>query len=270
MHPDLFALIGPLRALLNRLRTVRKEASAVINLLDSGPDFLLRGDAPLEQTDRNLLIDFARDHGLPRVSWALGTDTPETVCLLRPAVTSLSGTTVGPPPGAFLQATAAGEAAIGAQVLGALPAKLYARSRVAELYAGCGTISFALAPKVRVAAYEGDRDAFVALRTAANNPAATGRVEAVQRDLTRQPLSAKELGAFAAVVLDPPHNGAPEQTGQIAASGVGTVIYVSCNPNALARDGLLLKQAGYRLEAVTPIDQFLWSARLESVCVFRR
>ncbi len=270
MHPDLFALIAPLRALLTRLRTVRKEASAVINLLDSGADFLLRGDAPLEQTDRNLLIDFARDHGLPRVSWALGTDTPETVCLLRPAVTSLSGTVVGPPPGAFLQATAAGEAAIVAHVLGALPAKLFARSRVAELYAGCGTISLALAAKVRVAAFEGDRDAFVALRTAANNPAATGRVEAVQRDLTRQPLSAKELGAFAAVVLDPPHNGAPEQTGQIAVSGVGTVIYVSCNPNALARDGLLLKQAGYRLEAVTPIDQFLWSARLESVCVFRR
>ncbi len=270
VHPDLFALIAPLRALLTRLRTLRKEASAVVNLLDSGPDLLLRGDAPIEQTDRNLLIAFAREHGLPRVSWALGADTPETICLLRPATTSLSGTIVTPPAGAFLQATAIGEQAIVDRVLSSLPTKLYAKSRVAELYAGCGTITFALAAKVRVAAFEGDRDAFAALRAAANNPATGGRVEAVQRDLTRQPLLVKELAAFAAVVLDPPHNGAPEQTAQIAASGVGTVIYVSCNPGALARDGLLLKQAGYRLESVTPIDQFLWSARLESVCVFRR
>lgn len=270
LHPALFALIAPMRALLTRLRTLRKEASAVVNLLDSGPDFLLRGDAPLEQTDRNLLIDFARDHELPRVSWALGADAPQTVCLLRPAITSLSGTTVTPPPGAFLQAASVGEAAIVERVLAALPAKLTARSRVAELYAGCGTITFALAPKIRVAAFEGDAAAYAALRAAANNPETGGRVEAIQRDLARQPLSAKELSGFAAVVLDPPHNGAPEQTGQIAASGVGTVIYVSCNPGALARDGLLLKQAGYRLEVVTPIDQFLWAARLESVCVFRR
>ena len=270
LHPDLFALIAPLRALLTRLRTLRKDASVVVNLLDSGPDLLVRGDAPIEQTDRNLLIAFARDHALPRVSWALGVDTPETICLLRPAITSLSGTIVGPPPGAFLQATGIGEQAIIDRVLAALPTKLYAKSRVAEFYAGCGTITFALAPKVRVVAYEGDRDAFAALRTAANNPATGGRVEPIQRDLTRQPLLVKELSQFAAVVLDPPHNGAPEQTAQIGASGVGTVIYVSCNPGALARDGLLLKQSGYRLESVTPIDQFLWSARLESVCVFRR
>ena len=270
LHPDLFALIAPLRALLTRLRTLRREASVVVNLLDSGPDLLLRGDAPLEQPDRNLLIEFARAHSLPRISWAEGADTPETVCLLRPTVTSLSGATVAPPPGAFLQATQAAEQAIIARVLAALPEKLTAKSRVAELYAGCGTITFALAPRVRVAAFEGDRDAFAALRIAANNPATGGRVEAIQRDLTRQPLLVKELSSFAAVVLDPPHNGAPEQIAQIAASGLATVVYVSCNPGALARDGLLLKQSGYRLESVTPIDQFLWSARLESVCVFRR
>jgi 23S rRNA (uracil1939-C5)-methyltransferase len=270
LHPTLFALIAPLRALLTRLRTLRREASVVVNLLDSGPDLLLRGDAALEQTDRNLLIEFARAHGLPRVSWAEGAETPQTVCLLRPAITSLSGAIVTPPPGAFLQATRAAEQAIIACVLGALPDKLPARARVAELYAGCGTITFALAPRVRVVAFEGDSDAFGALRAAANNPATGARVEAIKRDLTRQPLMVKELSGFAVVILDPPHNGAPEQTAQIAASGVPIVVYVSCNPGALARDGLLLKQSGYRLDSITPIDQFLWSARLESVCVFRR
>jgi 23S rRNA (uracil1939-C5)-methyltransferase len=48
------------------------------------------------------------------------------------------------------------------------------------------------------------------------------------------------------------------------------VIYVSCHPAALARDAAVLQAAGYRLLSAAPIDQFLWSARLESVCVFAR
>jgi len=48
------------------------------------------------------------------------------------------------------------------------------------------------------------------------------------------------------------------------------VIYVSCNPAALSRDAAVLRGAGYRLTKVTPIDQFVWSPRLESVSVFVR
>ena len=55
----------------------------------------------------------------------------------------------------------------------------------------------------------------------------------------------------------------------IAAAKVATVIYVSCEPVSLGRDAAVLRGAGYRLEKVTPIDQFLWSARLEAVAVFR-
>jgi 23S rRNA (uracil1939-C5)-methyltransferase len=57
---------------------------------------------------------------------------------------------------------------------------------------------------------------------------------------------------------------------QIAASAIKTVIYVSCNPATLARDAKVLTGAGFRLESAVAIDQFLWSARVESVCVFRR
>jgi 23S rRNA (uracil1939-C5)-methyltransferase len=91
-----------------------------------------------------------------------------------------------------------------------------------------------------------------------------------RRDLARQPLSAKEISAFAVVVLDPPHGGAATQTEQIAASTTKRVIYVSCNPAALARDAAMLRLAGFRLISAAPVDQFLWSARLESVCVFAR
>ena len=89
-----------------------------------------------------------------------------------------------------------------------------------------------------------------------------------QRDLARQPLSAKELAGAAMVVLDPPYGGAAAQIGAIAASKVARVAYVSCNPGALSRDAAILAQAGYRLMTATPIDQFLWSAQVEAVAVF--
>jgi 23S rRNA (uracil1939-C5)-methyltransferase len=270
LDPAIAALIAPLRALLTGLSALRREGSGIVNLLDSGADLLLRTDGTPSLSDRNKLTEFARAHDLPRVSWALNAGETEAVCALRPAVTRLSGVSVLPPPGAFLQAAASAEAAIVAAVIAGLPVKRTKKSRIAELYAGCGTLTFALAPHMRVAAFEGDLPAFNALRQAANQAGLAGRVEATRRDLARQPLSAKELSGFAAVVLDPPHNGALEQIGEIAASSIGRVIYVSCNPAALARDATLLHGAGYRLLAATPIDQFLWSARLESVCVFSR
>jgi 23S rRNA (uracil1939-C5)-methyltransferase len=46
------------------------------------------------------------------------------------------------------------------------------------------------------------------------------------------------------------------------------VIYVGCNPSTLARDAAVLKAAGYGVVSAVPVDQFLWSARLESVVAF--
>jgi 23S rRNA (uracil1939-C5)-methyltransferase len=305
LHPTLLALLAPLRALLHGLRAIRRQGEVVINLLDSGPDLLLRSDAAPSLEDRDALTAFARAHDLPRVSWAHTGDSPrggsssggsagggpagdgaEAICILRPATTTLSGIAVRPPPGAFLQATVAGERAIVDAVLRGLAAGLTSRPsgrpRIAELYAGIGSLTFALAGLVpgavssarvgqlRVAAWEGDAASVGALKQAINQGGLAGRVEATQRDLARQPLSAKELSGFSAVVLDPPHAGAAAQIAQIAAAGVATVVYVSCNPATLGRDAKVLHAAGYALGAATAIDRFLWSARLESVGVFRR
>lgn len=268
LHPALFVLSEPLRRLLAGLQGMRRDGSVIANLCDNGPDLLLRTDAALSPEDRTRLVGFARAHNLPRLGWALGNAPPEPVLILRPPVVTLSGIAVQPPPGGFLQASAAGEAAIVAAVLAGLPERLPARARVLDLYAGCGTLSFALAQRARVAAFEGDAATVEALRRGANQAGLAGRVEARQRDLARQPLSAAELAGVAAVVLDPPHAGASVQIAQIAAAKPPRVIYVSCNPAALARDARALHQAGYRLLSASPIDQFLWSARLESVCVF--
>ena len=261
----LFALVAPLRAMLPGLAALRSDGSAMLNLLDTGPDLLLRTDAALTAADRVRLAAFAQAEGVPRIAWAWGNSPPETAAQIAPVRLRLGPGEIAPPPGVFLQASLRGEAAIRDAVATALPARLPARARVVELYAGCGTLTFALAERARVLAYEGDAASVAALRRSGNP-----KVDARQRDLARQPLQASELRGVAAIVLDPPWSGAGPQIAPLAASGVPTVIYVSCNPAALARDARPLLAAGYRVERVTPVDQFLWSARVEAVAVFRR
>jgi len=270
LAPALSALIPALRAMARSLSTPRREGSAVVNLLDSGPDLLLRSDLAPSMPDRARLAAFAHAQGLSRVSVQVGSGPIEPVAVLRPATTRLGGVEVVVPPGGFLQASAEGEAAIVAAVLAGLPEKLAPRARIADLYAGNGTLTFALAQRARVVAFEGDAAAVAGVRQAAGRGGLGGKVEGVVRDLARQPLTEAELAGFAVVVLDPPHAGAAAQVARIAASKVARVVYVSCNPAALGRDGAVLRGAGFKLLSAVPIDQFLWSARLESVCVFAR
>jgi len=268
LDPRLVALFAPLRALLQGLAALRREGSAVLNLLDTGPDLLLRTDGPLDAPGRVKLAAFATAHGLPRIAWARGEGVAETAAQLGPVGIAFAGVNVVPPPGAFLQPSAAGEAAIVAAVLAGLPARLPARAVIADLYAGLGTLSLQLAARARVRAFEGEAGAVAALTGAAN--AAQARVEAVRRDLTRQPLAGPELRGLAAAVLDPPFTGAAEQVALLARAAVPRIIYVSCNPAALQRDAAMLAQAGYRVLAAVPVDQFLWSPHLEAVVTFTR
>ena len=270
LAPDIAALIGPLRDCLAGLAVPRREGSAVINLLDNGPDVLLRLDGEPGASDRAALIAFARAHDLPRISVARGPAPPEPLAIFRTPLVALSGVAVAPAPGAFLQASREGEAAIVSAVLAGLPDKLPARARVVELFAGCGTLSFALAGRARVVAFEGDGPAVAALRQAASQAGLANRISVTQRDLARQPLQVVEMKDAAAVVLDPPFAGAPMLMAAIAAARPGRVIHVGCNPVALARDLRPLHEAGYRVLAATPIDQFRYSARLESVTVLAR
>jgi 23S rRNA (uracil1939-C5)-methyltransferase len=267
LDPRLVNLLPPLRVLLRSLEAFRRTGSVIVNWLDSGPDILFRMDADATGPDRRNMISFARAHGVLRISIAKGAAEPELVAMLAPPVVTFSGVPVEPPPGAFLQASAAGESEIIKAMLDGLP-KLNAKSRIVELYAGIGTLSFALAKYARVEAYEGAADAVAALDLAIRRNNLAGRMSVFLRDLARRPAKNSELSGAAAVVLDPPYAGAGLQMKNLAASGVARIIYVSCNPEALAHDGAELRRAGYVVENSTPIDQFPYSGNLESVVVF--
>ncbi|HQT65240.1 MAG TPA: class I SAM-dependent RNA methyltransferase [Acidocella sp.] len=265
----ILALLPPMRVLLRSIEGLRRTGSVIINWLDSGPDILLRLDADITGPDRTKMIAFAREHRALRISFAKGTEAAEPVAMLASPVMTLSGIEVVPPPGAFLQASIAGEAEIIKAVLAGLP-KLTAKARIVELYAGIGTLSFALVPHGRIEAYEGAVDAVTAHELAIRRANLAGRMQVSVRDLNRRPLLIAEIAKAAVVVLDPPYAGAGAQMKNLAASGVKRIIYVSCNPDALATDAFALQRAGYEILTATPIDQFPYSENLESVVVFAK
>ena len=146
---------------------------------------------------------------------------------------------------------------------------LGAAKGVADLFCGIGPFALRIAEFARVTAVDGDEAAVAALTKAARTPGLRP-IEAMQRDLFRRPLVAQELRGLDAVVFDPPRQGAQAQARALAQSHVPIVVAVSCNPGTFARDARILVDGGYRLEAVTPIDQFRYSAHLEIAAKFAR
>jgi 23S rRNA (uracil1939-C5)-methyltransferase len=170
------------------------------------------------------------------------------------------------PPGAFLQATVAGEIALARLV----ETHCAGAATVADLFCGVGPFALRLAERARVRAADNDATAVAALARAAEKTQGLKPMEAHVRDLFRRPWSPDELKPFDAVVLDPPRQGAEAQARALAASAVPTIVAVSCNLPTLARDARILVDGGYRLARVTPVDQFLYSTHVEVVALLRR
>ncbi|QGP78478.1 class I SAM-dependent RNA methyltransferase [Sphingobium sp. CAP-1] len=263
LDPRLFALIAPLRDLLELILPDKRAAHVRMSLIDQGVDLLLEGVKVAGLAADEGLGDFARAHGLARLTIDEG-DGPQTRWEPEAATVSFGGVAVAFPPFSFLQATPDGEAALVGAVRDALPAT----GAIADLFCGLGTFALALGDKRPVYAAEGARDVILSLKLGAGR--AQRRLAADHRDLFRRPLTAEELNRFAAIVLDPPRAGAREQVLQLAGSSVPLIAYVSCNPASFARDAAHLVAAGYVLESVKPVGQFRWTTHVELVGIFRK
>lgn len=264
LDPALFALVGPLRRLLERKDVMGRAAGITMTLTDQGVDLMLE-DVKAEGLDgAERMTQFAQRNGLARLTLVEAEESPMTVWEPEPVTVSFGGLPVLLPPGAFLQATQDGEAALIAEVIdGVGDAKM-----VADLFAGLGTFALSLAEGRKVYAAEASRAALLALKQAGDR--LPGRVFPEHRDLFRRPLIPAELDRFDAVVLDPPRAGAREQIAQLALSKVPRIVHVSCNPSSFARDAATLIEGGYRLERVKPVGQFRWSTHVELAALFVR
>jgi 23S rRNA (uracil1939-C5)-methyltransferase len=215
----------------------------------------LSADARMQVAERAAAADFARV--------TLG---GEALYMARAPQVRLGPATVALPPGGFLQATAGAEAAMAGFVAEAAAGA----ARIADLYCGVGTFTFRLAAIAPVMAADFAEDAIRALVAACASAPGLKDISAEARDLVRRPVLAEELKRVDVAVFDPPRAGAAEQAAELARSAVSRVIGVSCNPATFARDARTMLDAGFTLERVLPVDQFLWSPHIELVGVFSR
>jgi 23S rRNA (uracil1939-C5)-methyltransferase len=248
------------RALAKTLAASGKPLDILIAATTSGLDVDIRGHGPLNDDETMRLLRVALRQDLARL-----TNHGAIVALQRQPLVAMGKAMVAVPPGAFLQPTAAGEAALSAEVCAALNGA----SRVADLFAGIGTFSVRLAEFAAVHAVDSEGDALAALASAARG-AGLRPASIETRDLFRHALGPDELARFDGLVFDPPRAGAELQARAIAMSGIPVVAAVSCNAQTFARDAAILRAGGYDLTRILPVDQFRHSPHIEVVSTFRR
>jgi 23S rRNA (uracil1939-C5)-methyltransferase len=254
LHPDLMAALPALEALVITGGSRHAELALTVTRSLAGPDVSVTGGKPLDAALTLALARVAEAHGLARLAWG------EEVVALRVAPMQRFGTAlVAPPPGAFLQATAEGEAALLAAVIEAVGGA----RRIVDLFTGCGTFALPLAGQAEVHAIEADPAMIQALDKAWRQTTGLRKVITETRDLFRRPLEPDEFKDVGAVVIDPPRAGAEAQMHALAKAKVPVIAAVSCNPVTFARDARILTDAGYRLDWVQVVDQFRWSAHVE-------
>ncbi len=261
LTPGLTALFPQLEQLTVIAASRKAEIALTVTESAAGADIHIGTDLPLTPQLRVELAAFAQGKPIARLTWA-----DEPVVTLHPPFQTFGTAQVTPPPGAFLQATADGEAAL----LLAVKNAVGKASRITDLFAGCGTFTLPLATQAEMHGVEGDSAMMTALDRGWRGATGLKKVTTETRDLFRRPLEPDEFRHVEAVVIDPPRAGAEAQTATLAQSEVPAIAMVSCNPVTFARDAAALTTAGYHLNWVQVVDQFRWSAHVEVAAQFTR
>jgi 23S rRNA (uracil1939-C5)-methyltransferase len=259
LDPALLAVVPTLETLTRIAASRAAEVAYHLTLSDSGVDLAIENAKPLDADIRAALPPYGA--AFARVTW-----NGEPVLQAAAPGVRFGSARVVPPPGAFLQATPEGEAALVRATLDAIgPAK-----RVIDLFSGCGTFTFPAAAQAAVHAIESERDLLDALNHGVRHNQDLKPITTERRDLFRNPVLPEDLTRYDAAIIDPPRAGAETQIAELAQSTVPRIAFVSCNPVTFAREAATLVQAGYCLNWVRVIDQFRWSPHIETVASFSK
>lgn len=143
---------------------------------------------------------------------------------------------------------------------------------VLDAYCGIGTIGLTASGRAKqVVGVELNRDAVRdAIGNARHNNVKNARFFVA--DATQWITEAVAAGQRADVIfMDPPREGStPQFIESVARMAPKRVVYVSCNPETMARDLALLTAKGYRAEGFTPVDLFPQTAHCETVCLLSK
>lgn len=261
LDPAMDGAIEAANEIAELLKPVAKPLDIQVTAADNGLDVDVRGSGPLDTAMLSALSKLAEKHNLARL-----TRHGELVIMRAPPVVRVGKAQVTLPPGSFMQPTAAGEETLAELAF----ARCKGAKNIADLFCGFGPFAFRLAEKFKVSAFDSDAVAVTALQNAVKLTQGLKPIKAEARDLFRRPLMPQELRDFDAVVFDPPRQGAQAQSQQLAASKIALVVAVSCNPATFARDARILIDGGFKLDSVTPLDQFRHTPHVELVARFRR
>lgn len=259
--PGLRAAFPALEALIMMAASRKSQVAFTVTETTVGPDIVVETEKELTPQLRVELAAFAQAHHVARLVWQ-----DEVIVTMTPPAQDFGGVSVVPPAGAFLQATAHGEAVLRDAVIEVVGNA----ARVVDLFAGSGTFALPLSKNAEVHAVEGEADMIAALDRGWREGTGLKRVTSATRDLFRRPLEPDELSKFDAAVIDPPRAGAEAQIATLAESKIKRIAMVSCNPVTFARDAKVLIAAGYTLNWIQVVDQFRWSPHVEVVASFTR
>ncbi|MGH6925688.1 MAG: class I SAM-dependent RNA methyltransferase [Propylenella sp.] len=218
LEPQLAAALPNLRNLAASLLNSRRATRLTVLLTRGGLDVDAADGAVPPANRLPEIANLCTAAGVARLS----VDSEPLLKLAEPVI-EIAGVPLVPPPGAFVQASAEAEAAM----TGLVAAHLSGAKSTADLFAGFGTFSLALAREMRVHAVESNEDAPAALMLATRQARGLKPITAERRDLFASPLTPTELDRFDAVVLDPPYAGAKAQAEALAQSRVGRIASVS-------------------------------------------
>ena len=147
-------------------------------------------------------------------------------------------------------------------------AKLTGKETVVDAYCGIGTIGLCAAPHAgQVIGVERNPAAVKdAAANARHNKLSNAKF--VCADATEWMAAAADEGLHPDVVfLDPPRAGStPECITAVAKMAPRRVVYVSCDPETLARDVAIFARHGYKAKGFTPVDLFPQTCHVETVC----
>lgn len=142
--------------------------------------------------------------------------------------------------------------------------------RVLELYGGAGNLTFPLLEQSAfVCSIEGAEPAIRAAEAAWRAHGEPGRARFVNADLTRG-IPPAHRTTYDTIVADPPRGGMRDVLPHLVSSDAERVVYVSCDPAAMARDATDLVAGGFTVQSLTLIDMFPRTHHIEAVATFVR
>ena len=140
---------------------------------------------------------------------------------------------------------------------------------VYDLYSGTGTIAQLMAPVAKKVI--GVEIVEEAVEAAQKNAELNGlhNCEFIAGDVLKVIGEIEEKPDI--IILDPPRDGIhPKALDKIIRYGVEHILYISCKPTSLARDLEVFLARGYQVERAVAVDQFPWTANVETVCLLSK